>query len=190
MGATRTLIADPVSSSNSAALLGSPSVDAVQQGLGRELRRVHDRLRARVGALESALDVGADDATAFRDSCLAFCRALRRHHVGEDDGAFVVLRRHDPGLGDVLDALVGDHEFLDPLLDRLEVLVAGSPTTGHEVTVERELAGIAAVLENHLAHEERVLVAVLDDLRVEPGSPDDRALRAPLQGILEADSPG
>lgn len=165
-------------------------MDAVEQGLGRELRRVHDRLRVRVSALESALDVGADDAATFRDSCLAFCRALRRHHVGEDDGAFAVLRRHDPGLGDVLDALVRDHEFLDPLVERLEALVAATPTTGHDVAVERELAGIAAVLENHLGYEERVLVAVLDDLRVEPGSPDDRALRAPLQGIFESDSHG
>ena len=59
---------------------------------------------------------------------------------------------------------------------------------GCEPAVEREFAGIAAVLENHLTYEERVLVSVLDGLHVDPGSPDDSALRAPLQGILEPGS--
>lgn len=160
-------------------------MDDRRNGLGQQLRRVHDRLRARVSAIEDALDAGPDDPAALRTSCLAFCRALRRHHVGEDDDAFVVVRRHDPQLGDALDALVRDHEFLDPMLDRLEVLVE-QPDAADHVTVEREVAGIAAVLSNHLAYEERVLVSVLDGLRVAPDSPDGQALRAPLEGIFPA----
>lgn len=79
------------------------------------------------------LETGLVDVDAFTDSCLAFCRSLRRHHVGEDQAAF----------------------------------------------------GIAAVLENHLDYEERVLVSVLDRMDVVPGSADDGALRAPLRGVLE-----
>ena len=159
----------------------------VPGGLGQDLLRVHGWLRARVSALESALDLDPDDVAALRDSCLAFCRAVRRHHIGEDDGAFGVLRHHAPELGDVLDALVRDHEFLDPLLERLEGLVAEAPADGDRTAVERELAGISAVLENHLAYEERVLVSVLDGLQITPGSAEDGALRAPLMGILDAD---
>lgn len=40
------------------------------------------------------------------------------------------------------------------------------------------------MLSNHLAYEERVLVSVLDTLRVAPDSTDGAALRAPLEGIF------
>lgn len=150
---------------------------------------MHGQLRARVSALESALDTDAADAEAFARSCLVFCRALRRHHQGEDGGAFPVLRRHDPALGDVLDALVRDHEFLDPLLDRLEALMGDDRTDRDAAAVEREVGGIAAVLENHLAYEERVLVSVLDRLQVAPGSVDEAALRAPLDGVFAPTPP-
>lgn len=154
--------------------------------LGQELLRVHRQLRERVAALEDALDDDVADPAAFRDSCLAFCRTVRRHHLGEDDRAFPLLRRRHPELADALDALVRDHEFLDPLLDRLEVLAADRPDGADRTDVERELAGISAVLENHLAYEERVLVALLDRL-----SPDDdpagvKALRAPIDAVDDA----
>ncbi len=155
--------------------------------LGQELLQVHGRLRARVDALTSTLETGLTDVDAFADSCLAFCRSLRRHHVGEDQAAFGVIRRHAPDLADALDALSRDHEFLDPLLDRLEALATDGPPGGDHVAVQRELDGIAAVLANHLAYEERVLVSVLDRLDVAPGSADDQALRAPLRGVLEPD---
>lgn len=154
--------------------------------LGQELLRVHGRLRARVSALTSALDTGLEDLDGFGASCLAFCRSLRRHHVGEDEAAFGVIRRHAPELGDALDALTRDHEFLDPLLDRLEAMTTDAQPIDDRVAVQQELDGIAAVLENHLAYEERVLVAVLDRLPVEAGSADHDALRVPLHGVLEA----
>ena len=149
---------------------------------------MHGRLRARLSMLESTLDAGAEGAKAFRDSCLAFCRALRRHHMGEDGGAFPVLRRHAPDLADVLDALLRDHEFLDPLLNRLELLLA-ERSAPDAAALERELAGISAVLENHLAYEERVLVSVLDRLEVDAGSQEDQDLRAPVDGIFEPAGP-
>lgn len=149
---------------------------------------MHDQLRARIGTLESSIGesttgAGPVDVESFRTSCLAFCRALRRHHIGEDHGAFPVLRRHNPALGAVLDDLVRDHAFLDPMLDRLELLAAeGAPD--RTAAVEREVAGVAAVLDNHLAYEERTLISVLNALAIEPGSPTDEALRAPLDGIF------
>lgn len=160
--------------------------DEPRARLGQELLRVHHQLRARLAALESTLDAEGADPVAFRTSCLAFCRALRRHHIGEDEGAFGVLRRHDPGLGEVLDALVADHEFLDPMLDRMQVLLDDARAGGDPAAVERELAGISAVLENHLAYEERTLVTVLDQLTATAGSPEERALRSPLDAVFES----
>lgn len=152
-------------------------------GLGQELLAVHRQLRVRVSQLERALEAGLDDVADFGRPCLAFCRGLRRHHIGEDDGAFEVLHRHRPDLGDVLDALTRDHEFLNPMLDRLEGLLSAGDAE-ERGALEREVGGIAALLENHLAYEERVLVAVLDSLEVEAGSADEAALRAPLDGIF------
>ena len=60
---------------------------------------MHGQLSARIGFLESTIGAGPVDVDSFRTSCLAFCRALRRHHLGEDGGTFQVLRRQNPELG-------------------------------------------------------------------------------------------
>lgn len=146
---------------------------------GQELLRVHRELRARLDAVTTSLELGPPESDAFATSCLSFCRALRRHHVGETDEAFRVIRRHAPDLEEALAALVRDHEFLDPMLDRVEAMTVDLDV-GSGSALRRELDGIAAVLANHLAYEERVLVDVLDRLPVEPGSDDERALRSPL----------
>lgn len=99
------------------------------------------------------------------------------------------MRRHDPALGEVLDDLVRDHAFIDPMLDCLELLLADAGADRDVAAAERELAGIAAVLENHLAYEERVLVSVLDTLQVEAGSGDEGLLRAPLDGVVGLTDP-
>jgi hypothetical protein len=153
--------------------------------LGRELLGVHQQLRARLSAIERALEADVTDAAMFRSSCLVFCRAVRRHHVGEDDAAFTVLRRHQPELGIVLDNLMQDHQFLDPMLERLELLAAEQSVHRERGAIELEVAGISAVLTNHLAYEERVLVSVLDGLEVDDDSWEAQALRGPLDGIFE-----
>ena len=94
------------------------------------------------------------------------------------------MRRHAPDLDEAIDALVQDHEFLDPMLDRLEAMAVDRHARS-EAALRRELDGVAAVLANHLAYEERVLVELLDRLPVEPGSAEDQALRSPLEGIFD-----
>jgi hemerythrin-like domain-containing protein len=157
--------------------------------LGRELLGIHRQLRARLSGIERALEIDVSDAAAFGNSCLVFCRALRRHHVGEDDAAFQVLRQRRPDLGAVLDNLMQDHRFLDPMLERLEKMATEQSADTDRGAIDLEVAGISALLTNHLAYEERVLVSVLDGLEVEGDSREVQALRAPLDGIFEpADS--
>lgn len=162
--------------------LGSAAMEHLPAG--QELLRIHRQLRARLVAITATLERGIPEPESFATSCLAFCRALRRHHLGEDDAAFGVVRRHAPELEDALAELVRDHEFLDPMLDRLEVLSGDPARAPADPALQREVDGIAAVLENHLAYEERVLVDVLDRLPVAAGSEDDQALRAPFQGLF------
>jgi hypothetical protein len=121
-------------------------------GYGRQLIEIHDRLRESLQTLREGHD--ADLGL----HCLAFCAAVTRHHTGERTGVFPALARQYPQLREVLAGLERDHQMIATLLRRLAELAADPDRT----RIERELDGLAAILESHLSWEERRLVAALD----------------------------
>lgn len=133
---------------------------------GRELVRVHDRLRADLRRLTGELDsyaAGADRPADLRTHCLAFCAALTDHHTGEDATAFPALARRFPELEPVLAGLRDDHRLITGILTRLKELL-DTLTPGNADAVRGELAGLAAIMESHFRWEERRIVTALNEL--------------------------
>lgn len=126
---------------------------------GNQLIAVHDWLRNLVDQLRT--DIDAVDATDLRAHCLAFCQAITRHHTGEDQDAFRLLRERFPTLAPVLDTLTRDHRQVEELLTRLRELL----DAGDRVAISRELDGIAVLLESHFFYEEKKIVTALNSLR-------------------------
>jgi hypothetical protein len=137
------------------------------RGLGEELFAVHDDLRARLRRLRAA---PADAHALGRDlrlHCLAFCRALTVHHTGEDVHLFPLLAASAPELGPVIEKLAEDHVLIAGLLESLERLTAALPVDPGPDDVaafEREVDGIAAIVESHFSFEERRIRQALDRL--------------------------
>jgi hypothetical protein len=76
----------------------------------------------RPGAAQRPRELGP---SGFGAHCVAFCSMLRRHHTGEDGGAFSVLAGRFPELRPVIDELERDHRMVADILRRLEDLLAG-----------------------------------------------------------------
>ena len=137
----------------------------------RELRRVHDRLRAALHLTRTSLGDGAPGGAATRDLllyCRGFCAALDGHHRGEDATLFPAVAAAHPELGPVLRALQQDHSMIAHLLEGLRVATERDAPVAE---LDRHLEGIAAVMENHFRYEERQLLTVLEtlDLDAEAG---------------------
>ncbi|MRH87296.1 hemerythrin domain-containing protein [Nocardia sp. SYP-A9097] len=134
--------------------------------LGRELIEVHDWLRGELSCVTAELDTyiaGGTQPTQLRAHCLAFCAALSRHYIGEDETAFPVLARQYPELAPVLEGLAQDHHLVADILRRLQALIE-TVDAGNAGTVQGELAGLAAILESHFQWEERRIVTALNEL--------------------------
>ena len=129
--------------------------DDRRQAYGRQLIDIHDRLRESLDALRRG--EGADLGV----HCLAFCAAVTEHHTGEDTAVFPALARRHPELRAVLDGLERDHQLIADLLRRV-VALAAEPD---RAAIQRELDGLAAILESHFRWEERRLVTALDSVR-------------------------
>lgn len=132
--------------------------------LGSELRRLHDRIR---DVLEDARD-GLDPvvgATLLGDDlvvrCRTVCTTLDAHHRDEDAALFPWLRREHPELGEVIARLEQDHAMIGTLLAGLDRVLRDGEPAG---VVLRHLEGIDAIMESHFRYEERMLVAVLDQV--------------------------
>jgi hemerythrin-like domain-containing protein len=126
---------------------------------GRQLIEIHEWLREELGRLREGR------VPSLTAHCLAFCAAVTRHHTAEDTGAFTQLAAHYPALRPVIDELTRDHEIVAGLLRRVEELARG---TGEADEIQRELDGLAALLESHFTYEERKLTAALTELEVTP----------------------
>ncbi|MBS1898632.1 MAG: hemerythrin domain-containing protein [Actinobacteria bacterium] len=135
-----------------------------------ELRSAHTRLRealalARAGA-------GGSDPPPGRDLllyCRGFCVALDRHHRGEDRALFPAIETAHPEVAPVLRTLSRDHAMIDGLLTALAGAVDASASP-EELT--RHLDGVAAIMENHFAFEERRLLRVLETLALDADPAD------------------
>ncbi|GIH17688.1 hemerythrin domain-containing protein [Rugosimonospora africana] len=117
---------------------------------------------------------------ALAAHCVAFCSVLRRHHTGEDSGAFAVLADRFPHLRPVLGELERDHRIVADILRRIEDLIgsSGADRTGgagpaDARRVRAELDGLTALLESHFTYEEKRLVAALNSVDGRVGSAED-----------------
>jgi hemerythrin-like domain-containing protein len=131
-----------------------PSFDRLAAA-GRQLIEIHEWLREQLHGLR------AGRAPSLAAHCLAFCAAVTRHHTAEDTGAFTQLAEHHPQLRPVIDELTRDHEIIAGLLRRVDELARG---TGGAEPIQRELDGLAALLESHFTYEERKLATALNEL--------------------------
>jgi hemerythrin-like domain-containing protein len=144
---------------------------------GNQLIEVHLWLREELARLredvDSYLDGSGERPRELRAHCLTFCSALRRHHSGEDDGAFPVLAEQFPQLRPVIEELERDHHLVAGILWRLEELLGGlasQPDPAGAQRVRAELDGLAALLESHFVYEEKKLVVALNSLTARAGT--------------------
>lgn len=133
----------------------------------RELRAVHERLRAALRATREALDAGDSAAPATRDLllyCHGFCTALTGHHAGEDAELFPAIAAQYPELRDTLHRLKQDHSMIAYLVSGLQDAVGRSASPAE---LDRHIEGIAAIMESHFRYEERRLLTVLETLALD-----------------------
>jgi hypothetical protein len=133
------------------------------QGWGQQLIEIHDTLRADLARAREALgEPGVTLASDVRLHCLGVCQAVGEHHSREDAGMFPTLAAAHPELRPTLDVLAEEHVAIHGVLGRLEALLASAADGGVVDELRVEFDDLAAILESHLALEERTLVDALD----------------------------
>jgi hypothetical protein len=135
--------------------------------LSLQLTQAHQELRNRLGDVRANL--GENRPTQLATHCLAFCTALTAHHQGEDAGMFTELLRERPDLARTVQNLVDDHEMISSILARVAELSDRAADAGTSASIELELDGLAAIMENHFRYEERAISAALDQGTVDTG---------------------
>lgn len=135
---------------------------------GQRLIEIHGWLRGELARVRAELADGPSRlGTDVRAHCVAFCSTLHQHHAGEDAMMFPALAEHAPELRGTLAKLAEDHLLIADVLTRLDALLTTtSPDAGADelAQVRAEVDGLAAILESHLAYEERTIVEALDAL--------------------------
>jgi hypothetical protein len=129
--------------------------------LSLQLAQAHRQLRNRLDELRT----NPGENRTLTTHCLAFCEALTAHHQGEDAGMFTDLLRERPDLTATVDNLVQDHEMISSILARVAELTrraAATADSAEHSSIELELDGLAAIMENHFRYEERAISAALD----------------------------
>jgi hypothetical protein len=132
-----------------------------------EMRTVHQRLRGAVALARESAGATGQVMAESRDLllyCWGFCQALSGHHDGEDAVLFPALEAAHPDLAPVLRNLRQDHSMIEHLVQGLAAAVDARRSPDELV---RHLDGIEAVMESHFGYEERKLLALLDELRLD-----------------------
>lgn len=90
---------------------------------------------------------------------------LHDHHTTEDERLFPVIRRNNPGAADLLDEMETEHTAIAGATTTLEAAgrraEAGEP--GAAEALRDAVAGLRAVLDPHLVHEERDLAPLVPE---------------------------
>lgn len=140
----------------------------------RELRAVHERLRAALRVTRTAVRDGEPAGRDLLLFCHGFCTALTGHHEGEDRELFPAIAAAHPELRETLWKLRQDHSMISYLIADLDAAVAGSASPA---ALEQHLDGIAAIMESHFRYEEAQLLTVLETLALDA---DPRRVLGPL----------
>jgi hemerythrin-like domain-containing protein len=144
----------------------------VHSALRRDLTRTSDAVSA-----DSA--PGDVQRQAIARHLVWMMSFLHRHHAGEDDGLWPLVRRHDPNAGALLEEMDADHARINPQLE--SVASAGKRYGSDSSTQARQslLAAIASlrhVLDPHLLKEEEEAMPVVSSVlthavgSVQPGA--------------------
>lgn len=128
---------------------------------GDTLTALHDAFRAELTRIRVELTASGPGLGAqLRVNCLLMCQGLRHHHTGEDEQMFPTVRERHPELAPALDRLHHEHQAIEPLLARLQELIA---TDGADPgAVLADFDKLTADLEAHLDYEEHHLVPILN----------------------------
>lgn len=106
----------------------------------------------------------------IRQRCLAFCQALRFHHVSEDAHVFPTMARHHPDLADTFARLTEEHRTVARIQDELVTLLAGVQIADPE-RFRTELNAMTRELNDHLDFEEETIVPLLAEVPWPPAPP-------------------
>ncbi|MCN9243718.1 hemerythrin domain-containing protein [Streptomyces sp. RY43-2] len=140
------------------------------RGFGTQLIEVHLWLREELASLRGNVEGYLTEGAPLRElrtNCLTFCSALHRHHHGEDATAFDVLAAQYPELTAFIEELRKDHDLVEESLRRLEALVAELGNTDRDpIEIQREIDGLAALMETHFVYEEKRIVSALNALDI------------------------
>lgn len=132
-----------------------------------EMIRVHARLRDALDVVQDAVAHGRDVPAPERELllyCHGFCTALSGHHAAEDDRLLPALEQARPDLRPVIDQLRHDHGMIEHLLHALRSRIDAGAAPAE---IERHVDGVAAIMESHFRHEERMLLGPLADLALD-----------------------
>jgi hemerythrin-like domain-containing protein/uncharacterized protein YndB with AHSA1/START domain len=110
-----------------------------------------------------------DTWVALRDRWDRFAEVLHKHHTGEDNGLWPLLRSRAAAAGDdsavsTLDAMEAEHAGIDPLLDAIRAgfaTLAQSPTPAGQAGQGHRLSTAIQLIGAHLGHEERDAMALV-----------------------------
>jgi hemerythrin-like domain-containing protein len=167
----------------------SPSLlnDDQTASIATALMLSHHGFRRDLQRFQSALaNVARGDGSRIeplREEWQSFCATLHGHHHSEDTGVFPSIAAEHPSVNAVIEQLSADHRRIDPLLERGSAAFAQLPVADGALAVVRELA---ALLDAHLATEERAIIPFLRDAKQFPPPPDDEALALYAQGFAWA----
>lgn len=120
----------------------------------------HEALRRDLALLAEALRAGRALDPAVRNRWDTFKRQLHGHHSSEDAAVWPPLRDRlvEPADIAVIDAMEAEHAHIDPLL--LDIDTALSDNDG--ALAAPAIDSLATLLDQHLAHEERDALPLID----------------------------
>lgn len=117
---------------------------------------------------------------ALREEWQFFRGALHGHHESEDNGVFPSIAKDHQSARSTIEGLSADHRRIDPLLARGDAAFAALPKAEDAAAVVRELK---ALLEPHLAIEERELIPFLRAVQAFPPPPNEEVAVLYAQGF-------
>ncbi|WP_062648756.1 nitroreductase/quinone reductase family protein [Streptomyces maremycinicus] len=146
----------------------------VHTWLRGQLRQVATQAEAHFAARAAHEGPGEPPAPGLgleiRQRCLAFCQALRFHHVGEDAHLFPTMARHHPHLADTFTRLTEEHRTVARIQDDLVTLLEGV-AIADPGRFRTELESMTRELNAHLDFEEETIVPLLTELPWPPAPP-------------------
>ena len=129
----------------------------VHSALRRDLTRASE-------AVSASPPPGDDQRQAIAAHVGWMMDFLHRHHAGEDDGLWPLVRQHDPTAGALLDDMDADHARIAP---QLEAVAATAKRYGSDSSPPARMSLLAAivslreVLDPHLHREETEAMPVV-----------------------------